>query len=197
MFRYTQWTIMLIGAAVFLAACAFGSSTALNNSDTPGATTQQSQAAPATSAPSASSQNNSGSSATTPASAKGCALLTSAEAVKILGEPIDQDNSDSGALPTDSSVWSYHCEYITKGYSVEIGAASSPNIATPFAADKAKAGSQPVQGLGDSAYVQGGQLNVLKGTVVLNIGVRKQDSNLTPMNDMELAVAKIALSRLP
>jgi hypothetical protein len=100
-----------------------------------------------------------------------CALLTPAQIQKVLGKPFDAPKEDS-LIPPFGTKWGSHCTYRSqKGGDIRVDffvyVTASPAEAKQWfdmGAAVAKVKSKPA--IGDAAYIDHGEIHVLKGKVL-------------------------------
>jgi hypothetical protein len=117
----------------------------------------------------------------------GCALLTPAQIQKVLEQPFDAPK-ETPLLPPYGTQWGSHCTYrsqrgggIVVDFFVHVTAsAAEAKQWFDMGAAAAKPKSKPA--IGDSAYIDGGEIHVLKGKVLYWISIapanEKQEKDL-------------------
>lgn len=147
-------------------------------------------------------KNASSSKTNTAAAPVGCATLTSAALEKVLGQPFQDDPSETKSPPAYDGAWGWSCQYSSKKPASQGGVRVDLMIYEEASAAEAKQtfdkaavffidSSKPKPSIGDSAYWQstdkGLAIHVLKGKAHFSF-------QIDPPNEKQLKDLAVALA---
>ena len=132
----------------------------------------------------------------------GCATLTSAALEKVLGQPFQEEPSETKSPPAYDGAWGWSCQYSSRKPASQGGVRVDLLIYEEASAAEAKQtfdkaavffidSSKPKPSIGDSAYWQstdkGLAIHVLRGNVHFSFQI--EPSNEKQLNDLATALA--------
>jgi hypothetical protein len=115
-----------------------------------------------------------------------CALITTADAAALLGEPTSTAYDNPGRAGTSQCTFANSPNSDLRGANkVVIGIDASPSAKGAFATAKASSAATPVPGLGDDAFSTTGvtgnvAITVLEGSTVLSVSLGTSSVTYTP-----------------
>jgi hypothetical protein len=131
-----------------------------------------------------------------------CKLLRKKEAKKILGAKIVDIEEES-----DESTDAMSCKWVSNEYEdddfEERGSAYALEVTWQPMTDEVRQALdeeddlEPIDGLGDEAYINGFDVVVIQGDNVIATGTNNWAGDITPQTDRARRAARIALARLP